>query len=193
MRPIPRAKFFASYRATFCSPTHPLTQSQVDGIETLLSALEADTHITDIRHAAYMLATTMHETAKTWRPIAEYGRGKGYKYGKPDSVTGRVYYGRGYVQLTHKGNYRAMGAVFGVDLVNNPDLALDPAIAYKIMSYGMRHGTFTGVGLSRYIHGDVCDYVSARRIINGTDVAERVAGYAVGLEAALRAATEVES
>lgn len=186
MHPTSRAKFFASYRATF----GPLTQSQVDAIETLLSAIEADTHITDIRHAAYMLATAMHETAKTWRPIAEYGRGKGYKYGKADAVTGKVFYGRGFVQLTHKGNYRAMGDIFNIDLVNNPELALNPDIAYKIMSYGMRHGVFTGVGLSRYIHGDVCDYVSARKIINGTDVAERVAGYAVGLESALRAATE---
>jgi len=183
MQKIDREKFFTAYRAHF----GPLSQPQVDGIETLLAALEADSRITDIRHAAYMLATVKRECGDEWKPIKEYGRGKGYKYGKADPITGKVYYGRGLVQITHKGNYRAMGDIFNIDLVNNPDLALDPAIAYKIMSYGMRHGTFTGVGLNRYIHGDVCDYLNARRVINGTDVAELIAGYAAKLESALRA------
>lgn len=182
MQAIDRTKFFDSYRDSF----GPLNQSQVDGLEVLLAALEADPHVTDLRWAAYMLATVKRECGDEWRPIKEYGRGKGLKYGNPDPVTGKVYYGRGYVQLTWKGNYATMGRVFNLDLVNNPDLVLDPDVAYKIMSYGMRHGSFTGVGLKRYIHDDICDYVNARRIINGTDVAHKIAGYAEKLEAALR-------
>lgn len=184
MQKIDREKFFDAYRESFGS----LEQGAVDGIESLLASLEADEKVTDLRHAAYMLATARHETAKTFQPIKEYGRGEGLKYGKPDPVTGKTYYGRGYVQLTWKDNYAAMGKVYNLDLVNNPNLALDPAIAYKIMSYGMRYGTFTGVGLSRYIHGEICDYQNARRIINGTDCAEKIAAYAEKLEAALTAA-----
>lgn len=183
MQKVNREQFFNSYRDSF----GPLKQGQVDSLEIILSAMEADTNLTDLRHAAYMLATVKRECGDEWKPVKEYGRGKGMKYGNPDPVTGKVYFGRGYVQLTWKDNYAAMGRVFNLDLVNNPDLALDASVAYKIMSYGMRHGTFTGVGLNRYIHSEICDYLNARRVINGTDVAEKIAGYSEKLEAALRA------
>jgi len=45
--------------------------------------------------------------------------------------------------------------------------SLSPKIAYAIMSYGMRHGSFTGKKPSNYILDKVCDYKNARRIING--------------------------
>jgi putative chitinase len=79
-----------------------------------------------------------------------------------------------------------MSQVVGRDLVNHPELALDPKIAYRIMSDGMRHGSFTGKKLSDYIHGTTADYYGARRIINGTDRAELIAGYASKLEAILK-------
>lgn len=49
---------------------------------------------------------------------------------------------------------------------------------------GMEAGRFTGKKLSDYLPGD---YVNARRIINGTDKAEQIAGYARQFEAALKA------
>jgi hypothetical protein len=55
------------------------------------------------------------------------------------------------------------------------------------MSYGMRNGSFTGKKLSDYISGTTADYVNARRIINGTDRAELIAGYATRLEPMLNA------
>ena len=39
------------------------------------------------------------------QPIAEYGKGKGRKYGVPGRNRGQVAYGRGYVQLTWDDNY----------------------------------------------------------------------------------------
>ncbi len=51
----------------------------------------------------------------------------------------------------------------------HPERAKEPQIAYNIMSYGMRKGSFTGKKLSDYIHGDVCDYKNARRIISKLD------------------------
>ena len=135
-----------------------------------------------LRQAAYMLATAKHETANTFAPIEEYGKGKGLPYGKPDRKTGLVYFGRGYVQLTWVKNYQTMGTVLGLPLYTQPDLALRYDVAYKIMSYGMTHGTFTGVALSRYINEDKTDYLNARKIINGTDKADLIAGYATAIE-----------
>ncbi len=66
-----------------------------------------------------------------------------------------------------------------------PSLALDPEVAYAVMSLGMREGLFTGVGLGAFINATACDYVNARQIINRMDRAALIAGYAQGLEAIL--------
>ena len=47
---------------------------------------------------------------------------------------GYKFRGRGLVQLTGKDNYTAMSKKLGIDLVSNPDLANDPAIAAKIQA-----------------------------------------------------------
>src|SRR5262249_7194212 len=98
-----------------------------------------------------------------------------------------VYYGRGFVQLTWKDNYQAMGQVLQNRLVYEPSLALDAEVAYRIMSWGMRKGSFTGKKLGDYISGGTCDYTNARKIINGLDQAQKIADYATKLEAILRA------
>ena len=154
-----------------------LTQSQVDGLNSIVSAMN-DFGLQSQRFAAYCLATAFHETAKTMQPIREIGLGKAYKYGITDPITHQAYYGRGYVQLTWKANYDKFGKLLGVDLVNKPDLALQPDIATKIMLVGMTKGLFTGKKLSDYITPDTMDFVNARRIINGIDCAQLIAGYA---------------
>lgn len=55
----------------------------------------------------------------------------GGRYGNgPDE--GYKYRGRGFNQLTFKGNYKKYGDMIGVDLVGNPDSANDPRVAAKI-------------------------------------------------------------
>ncbi len=170
--------------------------AQRHGFTSLLSAIAADAEITDARWAAYMLATVKHECADRWQPIEEYGRGEGRKYGLPETVVDRQgvprqnrYYGRGFVQLTWRYNYRNLGEdlELGDALEIEPDIALDPAIAYRIMSLGMRAGRFTGKRLDQYINAAGADYKGARRIINGTDQSERIAGYAREMETVLLA------
>lgn len=173
-----------------------LNDKQRDGLSELLKNIDLDPHITDVRWAAYMLATVKHECADTWQPIEEYGKGKSHEYGKEVSYKakdGKVYknkyYGRGFVQLTWKKNYEKLGTALGLgeELAISPAKALDPVIAYKILSYGMREGSFTGKKLADYIHGNVCDYKRARRIINGNDKATLIQGHALKLETMLRA------
>jgi putative chitinase len=183
---IDRKRFFDGYRREF----KRLSQSQVVAIEQLLDFLHDEENVNDIRHVSYILATIKHETADTFLPIEEYGKGKGRTYGKKDPATGQAYYGRGYVQLTWKRNYQLLGKEFGVDLVNKPSLALKPEIAWSITTHGMSEGVFTGKKLSDYISGAKCDYVGARKIINGTDRAQLIAGYAEDFE---RILTESQS
>ena len=160
---------------------------QRQGMDFLLVCFENDPDMSaDVRWIAYALATIQRECAGTFQPISEYGKGAGRPYGKPDAVTGQTYFGRGYVQLTWKDNYAEMGRILGIDLVNHPDLALQPDTAYKIMSHGMICGSFTGVGLHRYINGDHCDYLNSRRIINGTDHAQEIASAAIWFESTLK-------
>jgi hypothetical protein len=191
-------KFFTAYRTQFGA----LTQAQVDGLEALLSALEGDTDVSDVRWAAYMLATIKHECANTWQPVTEkgdtayfdkYNAGTptGQRLGNTAPGDGFLFRGRGYVQITGRANYLRLGQALGLGtgLIDDADQALDPAIAYRIMSFGMRKGAFTGKKLSDYIAGPNCDYVNARRIINQIDQADLIKGYATGLESALRNST----
>jgi putative chitinase len=183
---INRKHFFDAVRESLFNGT--FTQPQVEGMDAILDKWEAQ-QLTDLRWLAYMLATAYHETAKTMQPIDEYGKGKGYKYGKKIKRSGiaytlpdKLYYGRGYVQLTWYENYETMGRLLGVDLLNNPELALHPNIAAEIMFEGMTKGNshfgdFTGRSLENYLNDKKEDWVNARRIINGTDKAELIAGY----------------
>ncbi len=176
------SKFFASVRQHLFNGS--LAQPQVDGFNVLLPAIAG----LIVPQRAYVLSTALHETAHTMQPIAEYGHGAGHPYGVVDQ-SGKAPYGRGYVQLTWRYNYEKADSSlgFGGRLLANYDLALEPDIAAKILVQGMVSGWFTGKRLATYIGPTKHDFVSARRIINGTDKAALIAGYA---EAFLTAFTE---
>lgn len=136
-----------------------------------------------------MLATSYHETAMTMQPIEEYGKGRGRVYGKKIKHDGqtyifpdKIYYGRGDVQLTWYENYKRMGELLGIPLLEQPELALNPEISARIMVEGMtkgksNRGDFTGVSLENYFNSSTNDPVRARKIINGLDKASLIASY----------------
>ena len=130
---------------------------------------------------AYVLATAYHETAHTMKPVREYG---GETYLKKKKYY--PYVGMGYVQLTWDYNYRKAGQFLGVDFISHPKLLLDPKYAVPILIEGMKDGWFTGKKLSDYITLNTSGFVGARRIINGTDKAELIAGYAKEYDALLK-------
>lgn len=180
---IDRKKFFDSVRQKPFGGS--LRTPAVSNMEAIIGEWERR-GLTDLRWLAYMLATVLAECGRNMAPVPEVGRGQGRPYGS--SVNGHVYYGRGYVQLTWNFNYRKMGQLIGVDLLNHPDLALNPTVASKILFEGMIRGSFTGKKLSDYFSGATADWINARRIINGTDRAPEIANYGKQFHAALTGA-----
>jgi len=86
------------------------------------------------------LATISVET-NGFQPISEWG---GPQYftemyegrsdlGNTQPGDGARYHGRGFVQITGRANYRHYGQKLGVDLEGNPDLALDPDVASRVL------------------------------------------------------------
>ena len=182
-----------------------LTTSKGEDLSGFFEKIKQDSNITSFGWAAYMLATTYHETTFSFKPKSESGKGNGYKYskvydvkdakgirGKVGTTYKNVYYGRGYVQITWDYNYKSLGKELGIGdkLYIKPDLALDPDTAYNITSLGMRNGSFTSKKLSDYITANKVDYFNARRIINGTDHAKKIAEYALLIEYLLRLAAK---
>lgn len=173
---IDRAAFFRGYRERLLAGATTLKQSQVDGIDLVMDEMLRNELA--LKEAAYVLATAYHEAARTWQPIREYG-GLNKRYAP--------YYGRGLVQLTWKQNYKKFSDLLGIDLVGNPDLALDPHVSVTVLVTGMMRGMFTGKTLSDYWSGESYDYVEARRVVNAMDRAEMIAGFARHFEEILRA------
>lgn len=129
---------------------------------------------------AYVLATAYWETARTMKPVREYG-GETYLRAKKYYP----YVGMGYVQLTWLDNYKRASRELGVDFVAAPKLLLKPEHAVKILVIGMIEGWFTGKRLSDYITLQKSDFADARRIINGVDRRHEIAAIAQDYDQAL--------
>lgn len=193
--PAPRfnAKpFFDALRGV----TGRLDQGQVDIINAILEAMAGK----PVSWVAYVLATAWHEAKFVSR--AEIGKGRGKRYGKPNArmraipnppdYGGQIPYGRGLPQLTWCENYEWADGALGLNgaLLADFDLALRPDISVKILIKGMEDGAFTGKSLADYLPepiGRMQQFTNARRIVNGTDRANRIAGYAMNIQDALSA------
>jgi len=194
------AAFYASIRAAKLLG-EGLDQSEVNGCDAILHACAG---VYPLSWTAYALATAWLETAGTMQPIKEYGGhayfkrmydiegerpAKARELGNLTPGDGARYCGRGYVQLTGKANYLRAQEKLGQPLVTNPDLAMEPTAAASIMVRGMAEGWFTGKRLADYIPALASrqHFKNARRIINGQDRADDIAGAAVSFQEALKA------
>jgi len=185
---INRQKFYEGFRSKFGK----LVQPKVDAINFLLDEFDKSELFDSKAKIAYAFATIMRETAETFQPVKEgywitnnrVQKLYNYYYNHnrhaldtifPNGLAGKNYLGRGRIQTTHNYNYKNIGDKLGIDLLNNPDLALDNETDWKILELGFSTGIWTGKKLSNYINDDIVDYYNARKIVNGLDHAREIA------------------
>jgi hypothetical protein len=134
------------------------------------------------------IGTVAIETASTFRPIHEYGTEADWA----DYEGGPEYAGRGFIQLTHRSNYRTFGeyvddlwhAGGAIDLVARPDDALDPDVAAAVLAtYFVHHTTLQGYSIPDAARAGDWEWV--RRLVQGGDAGlSRLVRIASALEGA---------
>ena len=154
-------------------------------LKLILNRLSKDSSVEDLRVSAYILATAKVESdysLQRWEAdyvcgdigvpyedkpcqsaINYYCSNQGGKanYCNSENLDKRnlPYFGRGAIQLTWKENYKTYGDIIGVDLVNNPEKALDPVVSYKVLVAYINKRT------KKYIESN--DWNAARKSVNG--------------------------
>jgi putative chitinase len=80
---------------------------------------------------------------------------------------GYKFRGRGIgAQITGYDSYKKYGDLLGIDMVSNPDLAMDLDIGAKILVLGFTDYPFTGYKISNSINNSKVDFLNARRTVN---------------------------
>lgn len=188
-----RNRFFDEYAKAMSK----LNQSQVAGLDQLLGFIEQDKKVDDVRAAAFILALVQHESAGTWQPLGESGGTTYFKKYEPGTSLGRrlgntqpgdgkLFRGRGYIQITGRTNYKKMGDALGINLISHPNAANDPAIAYRLMSEALYRGLLTGKKLTYFIGGGKADYKTLLRAFGLQTASDKIVKTALILERILR-------
>lgn len=114
------------------------------------------------------VATVVVEVGPRFAPINEFGDTayftrmyEGRKdLGNVRPGDGARYHGRGYIQLTGRANYRTYGEKLGLPLESEPDRALDPDVAARVLArYFKERGVSTSARQG--------DWEEVRRRVNG--------------------------
>jgi hypothetical protein len=105
------------------------------------------------RNQLIAIICTIYTETTPFAPIPEDGRGAGSDYGT-------TYYGRGFIQLTWEDNYIAAEKELGLTgLHANPDLALEPENAAKILTWFWKRN-----GVAAY--AEKGDWQNVRSMVN---------------------------
>lgn len=115
-----------------------LTASKADAVAGRLSQAMAEANIkTPLQRSAFV-AQLAHESGG-FRYLEEIASGRAYEgrrdLGNTQPGDGVRFKGRGYIQLTGRANYAAAGRALGLDLINHPRLAAEPANAARVAAW----------------------------------------------------------
>lgn len=138
----------------------------VDGIAAGFDGAARDHGVITRLRICHFLAQAAHET-DGFRTLEEYG-GPAYfaRYegrrdlGNTQAGDGARYHGRGVFQLTGRSNYRRFGALIGVDLEAEPELAKRPDLSLAIAFAYWREREINPAA-------DADDIARVTRLING--------------------------
>lgn len=118
----------------------PKEEDMVAALNVAMKEAEINTPL----RVAHFMAQILHETGG-FKYFAELG-GNAYfmRYegrsdlGNNKPGDGPRFKGRGFIQVTGRANYTAVGKALGLDLVNNPDLAMDLTVGARIAGWYWR-------------------------------------------------------
>lgn len=139
-------------------------------VQTTWAALEASLakHTEYSNQVAMAAIATVRVECPPFYPIHEYGTASYFErhyegradLGNTEPGDGILFAGRGLIQLTGRGNYRRYGTRIGVDLIANPDAALQPVNAAEIFALFFKdHGCDKAANAG--------DWVKVRKLVNG--------------------------
>jgi predicted chitinase len=120
-----------------------------------------------LRNTVVSAIATIAVEAPPFAPINEWGGAAQWsKYdGRKDLGNtlpgdGITFHGRGFIQLTGRSNYKRFGDLIGVDLISDPDKALESDIAASIFAE-----FFKVNGISRA--AQIPNWRATRKLVNG--------------------------
>lgn len=149
--------------AAICGCPTANVQAHWAGIEQAL----ADCGLAD-RASTIAAVATIGTEVPAFLPIDEHGDDAYFTrmyegrrdLGNTRPGDGARYHGRGFVQLTGRANYRAYGQKLGLPLEQDPELALRPAVAARVLARFLED---RGVGRL----AAAGDWEGVRRAVNG--------------------------
>lgn len=111
------------------------------------------------------LATCRVEVGRNLKPVLEKASGDAYEgrvknLGNTQVGDGRKYKGRGYIQLTGRYNYSDFANKLSIDLVEKPELALEPKTAARIFALFFKQKKVN-------LACEKKDWVKVRKLVNG--------------------------
>lgn len=113
------------------------------------------------------LMTDLDLTILKKDPVKFFDYVYGTRFGN-SATEGFLYRGRGFNQLTFKGNYQKYGKLLNLDLVKNPDLVNDPKVAAKIVAiyFKDQFKNNADIVLKRYKAKSINDFRSSKNAVN---------------------------
>lgn len=169
-----------------------ITRDQEKAIEEILNHWYLQYPEGDPRCLAYILATADYETDRSFRPIEDKTKGKGERYGLMEKKNGKtyssplqLYYRRGIVPLVWYEIYESIGIKIGVDLLTQPELAMNNKIAIQIIVEGMMEGWFTSYRLQDFFTSSKEQWLEARKVLKTSERNQLIKSLALNYHIAL--------
>lgn len=101
----------------------------------LLEAAMAEFEINNLARQSAFIAQLAHESGELrfWQELASGAAYEGRKdLGNTEKGDGKRYKGRGPIQITGRANYKKYGDILGLDLINDPELAANPEVGFRL-------------------------------------------------------------